>query len=203
MNKSLLAAGLAALVPALLTGCATSNARYIETGGRESVVNVDKINIQDYLQAAETMVNSLLASGALDKVPTPPAILAVSRVVNSTGEQIDTDMLTKKIRIAVSKGGKAVTDMTIGVGADGKPIAEDPVAQQGSAAANFRNDAKQKRLPDFSLSGKIIETRARAGNVRQSTFTFQMALTDVKGGLAVWEDEKEITKQGKRSTVGF
>ena len=39
--------------------------------------------------------------------------------------------------------------------------------------------------------------------VRQTTYTFQLSLTTVRDGLAVWEDETQITKQGQRSSVGW
>jgi hypothetical protein len=58
------------------------------------------------------------------------------------------------------------------------------------------------RPPDFSLSGKIIETYTRAGNYRQAAYTFQLSLTD-RRGLAVWENEKEVVKPGRRPSVGF
>jgi hypothetical protein len=200
MKKLLISGSLLALVPSLFTGCASSG-KYIETGGRDSIVNVGQVNIQDFGQAAETMINSLLASGALDKVSTPPALVAISLVQNETGTQFDTDLLSKKIRIALNKSGKAMTRMNFGVGADGKPLVEDPAGRGTADEQNFRNDVKQERLPDFTLSGKIIETRARAGNVRQSTFSFQLSLA--QGNNAVWEEEKEITKQGSRAAVGF
>ena len=72
--------------------------------------------------------------------------------------------------------------------------AEDPLAKELGAELPHR--------PDFTLSGKILETRASAGNVKQSTFSFQLSLTDNRG-LALWEGEEEITKQGSRATVGF
>jgi PBP1b-binding outer membrane lipoprotein LpoB len=56
---------------------------------------------------------------------------------------------------------------------------------------------------DYSLTFKILENKAKAGDVHQTTFTFQMSLVDVKTGLAVWEDEKQITKQGKHNSVGW
>lgn len=188
----------ASAAPLLITGCATANARYVETGGRETVVNVGQINVQDYNRAAEGAINKLLASGALDKVQNPPAIVAISRVVNNTGQHIDTDLLTKKIRVAMLQSGKALTTTTVGIGG----VAEDPLAKGIQQESEFLADKKVTRSPDFSLSGKIIETRARAGNVRQSTFTFQLALTDNRG-LALWEGEEEITKQGTRPAVGF
>ncbi|MEI9962934.1 MAG: hypothetical protein WDM76_18005 [Limisphaerales bacterium] len=136
----------------------------------------------------------MISSGALNRVANPPAVLAISRIVNNTGQQIDTDLLVKKIRVVVLQSGQAVTTTTVGLGGR----AEDPLAKGMQQENEFMNDQKITRLPDFTLSGKIIETRARAGNVRQSTYSFQLSLTDTKTGNAVWESEKEITKQGKR-----
>jgi len=196
--KSKIIFSLLAALPFVIGGCAT-NAHYVETGGRESVVSVNQINIQDYIQAANAAVNDLLASGALDRVPNPPAVLAISRIVNNTGQQIDTDLLVKKIRVAVLNSGKAQTTTTLGLGG----TAEDPMAKGLQQENEFMNDQKTTRKPDFTLSGKIIETTARAGSTRQSTYSFQLSLTDSKTGLAIWEGEKEITKQGTRPAVGF
>jgi hypothetical protein len=198
MKKTVLLSILAAAIPFVIGGCAT-NAHYVETGGRENVVNVGQINIQDYIQAANAATGDLLASGALDKVANPPAVLAISRIVNNTGQQIDTDLLTKKIRVTLLNSGKAQTTTTMGLGG----TAEDPMAKGLQQENEFMNDQKTTRKPDFTLSGKIIETTARAGNTRQSTYSFQLSLTDARTGLAVWEGEKEITKQGTRSSVGF
>jgi uncharacterized protein (TIGR02722 family) len=196
--KSKIIFSLLAALPFVIGGCAT-NAHYVETGGRESVVSVNQINIQDYIQAANAAVNDLLASGALDRVPNPPAVLAISRIVNNTGQQIDTDLLVKKIRVAVLNSGKAQTTTTLGLGG----TAEDPMAKGLQQENEFKSDQKATRTPDFTLSGKIIETTARAGSTRQSTYSFQLSLTDARTGLATWEGEKEITKQGTRSSVGF
>jgi uncharacterized protein (TIGR02722 family) len=196
--KSKIIFSLLAALPFVIGGCAT-NAHYVETGGRENVVSVNQINIQDYIQAANAAVNDLLASGALDRVPNPPAVLAISRIVNNTGQQIDTDLLVKKIRVAVLNSGKAQTTTTLGLGG----TAEDPMAKGLQQENEFKSDQKATRTPDFTLSGKIIETTARAGSTRQSTYSFQLSLTDSKTGLAVWEGEKEITKQGTRPSVGF
>jgi hypothetical protein len=178
---------IAAAGTAFITGCAT-NTRVIAPGGTESVRTVGQINIQDFINAAQAMSDDLLASGVLDKVPNPPAVLAISRIVPQVGGQIDTTLLTTRIRIALNKSGKAVTDVTSGLGGP-----EDPLADANKRTDVFRGNTTL-RPPDFTLSGKIIETTARDGRTRQSTYTFHLALTD-KQGLAVWEGEKEITKQ--------
>ena len=161
-------------------------------------MSISQINIQDYIQAASAMTGDLLASGALDRVKTPPAVLAISRIVNNTGQQIDTDLLVKKIRVALLQSGKAVTTTTFGLGGQ----AEDPLASGLQQKNDFVNDKNTTGRVDFSLSGKIIQLNARAGNTSQATYSFQLSLTDNQG-LAVWEGEKEITKQGTQSSVGF
>lgn len=192
MKKIILLPLLAVSVGLLGSGCG-ANSHYVATGGRENIVSTGEINIQDYLQAAEDSTKSLLASGALDRVANPPAVVGVGRIINNTSQQIDTDLLTKKIRVALLQSGKALTSTTYGLGGQG----EDPLAQQMQ-----QQDNHAPRIPDFSLSGKIIQTTARAGKTHQATYSFQLSLTD-RQGLAVWEGEKEITKQGTRSSVGF
>jgi penicillin-binding protein activator len=184
-----------------ITGCAT-DAHYIQTGGPESVVTVGQINIKDYNDAATDAVNDMLNSDelakALDKVTNSPAKLVISRIANSTGQQIDTDLLTKTIRVALSKSGKFQTTTTLGLGG----TAEDPLAKGIQQETDFMNDQQTTRLPDFSLSGKIIQIYVPSGNVRESTDVFQLSLTDNQG-QAVWEGQKQISKQSKRGAVSI
>ena len=185
----------------LLSGCATP-ATYVDPNGSHLVVNVGQINIQDYASAADTMVNSLIDNlinpGQLkSSVAGEPALMAISKIVNNTSKQIDTDMLVKKIRIALNRTGKIQTTTTMGLGA-----AEDPLAVDQQKAQEFFDDKKHARLPDYTLSGKIIEQRAKDGSLHQSAFVFQLSLTS-RSGVAVWEEEKTIVKQGSTSSVGF
>jgi len=188
--KAKLLLPLLAAVPAFFTGCAT-DAHYVQTGDKEQIVSLGQINIQDYATAANDAIKDLLQSGALDKVANPPALLELSRIVNNTSQQVDTDLLTKKISIALLQSGKAVTKTV------------DKKATGLQQENEFMNDQKTTRLPDFTLSGKIIETVDRAGSTRRTTYSFQLSLNDTRAGVQVWEGEKEIGKQGTRSSVGF
>lgn len=132
------------------------------------------IDTQDFAAKGAEMIDSLRVSGALDKAANKPAIMIVGRIINNTTEHFDTDLLAKKIRAALNKSGEAVTDIT------------------GGALSE----------PDFTLSGKIIESRARKGNIRQRGYTFQLSLSD-RRGLTVWEDEREVTKQAESATLGL
>lgn len=182
---------LLAAAPLFFAGCATTDdMHYVQTGDKEQIIS-GQINIQDYANAANAAVKELLDSGALDKVPNPPALLEISRIINNTSQQVDTDLLTKKISAALLLSGKAQTKSV------------DQKAVGYNQEHEFMNDQKTTRLPDFTLSGKIIETVDRAGSVRRTTYSFQLSLNDTKAGVQVWEGEKEIGKQGKRPSVGF
>ena len=190
MNTKVILPLIAAALPVLFTGCA-DNAHYVQTGDKEQIISLGQINIQDYANAANDAIKDMLQSGALDKVANPPALLELSRIINNTSQQVDTDLLTKKISIALLQSGKAITKTV------------DSKATGMQQENEFMNDQKSTRLPDFTLSGKIIETVDRAGSTRRTTYSFQLSLNDTKQGVQVWEGEKEIGKQGTRSSVGF
>jgi len=183
------------------TGCQSTKAKYVESGGTETIVSLNEINIQDWSKAADEMVDSLLTSGVLERAPRVPAVMAISRIINNTQQQVDTDYLTKKIRVELNKSGKVVTTTTVGAGGR----AEDQLAKDAAEYDAFMKDKQpaSSNMPDYSLSGKLLENRVRAGSTRQVTYTFQLSLTEVATGYAVWEDEKEITKQGKKASVGW
>ena len=198
----------AAALPALALGCAT--AKYIDHDGRDSIVNVGQINTQDWIRAANELTQSLLLSGAIISVAGKPKVMMIGRIKNNTNQHIDTDSLMKKIRVALNKGGRALT--TTAVGLDG------PEDESSKAVRELRADDEFNQAtipgkgnlisPDYSLSGKIIQNNALAKRgllptIKQSEFAFQLSMTDLKTGLAVWEEEKLIVKQGSRAAVSW
>ena len=179
-------ASLSALVALLLSGCATSR-HIIQTGGHESIVSADHLDVRDCKQLSEGMIQSLLASGVLDRVSSPPAIIAISRIENQTSRFIDPDLLLGEIRSTLILSGKAVF----------MKKSEYPVSKAIEVSANSYVEGKAVRPPDYVLCGKIMEQRAQTDNLRQVTFTFQLSLS--KADKVVWEDRKELTKQCKVS----
>ena len=192
-----------ALLPAMALGCAS--AKYIDEGGDDSIVNVGQINTQDWIHAADQLTQSLLLSGGIQSVAGKPKILMIGRIKNNTSTHIDTDSLMKKIRVALNKSGRALT--TTAVGLDGPEDASSKAVRELRSDDEFNQETIPDKgnlvSPDYSLSGKIIQNNARAGRIKQSEFAFQLSLTDLKTGLAIWEEEKLIVKQGARAAVGW
>ncbi len=187
------------LAALFLAGCtSTQETRTVDATGTEAV-NTSAINSQDWANAADQLINSLFSSGALDRAPRTPAILAIDRIINNTTLMVDTDLLIKKIRVAMLNSGKVQISNTLGLGE------RAVVASEAAELEEMQTGKKQKTLvPDFTLSAKLVQQTDRSNKVTQNTYSFQMSLIATKTGLTVWEEEKSIAKQTKRAgAVGW
>ena len=181
-------------VGAMLTfsGCETTqDIRTVDAKGPDAI-NTSAINSQDWANAADQLVQSLLSGGALNNAPRTPAILAVDRVVNNTQLMVDTDLLIKKIRVALTQTGKIAITNTLGLGE------RAVVASEAAELEEMQSGKKAKVLvPDYTLYAKLIQQTDKNGKTTQNTYAFQMSLVQVKTGLTVWEEEKLIAKQAR------
>lgn len=188
-------------VGAMLTfsGCETATeTRTVDAKGPQAI-NTAAINSQDWANAADQLINSLLSGGALNNAPRTPAILAVDRVINNTQMMVDTDLLIKKIRVALTNTGKIAITNTMGLGE------RAVVASEAAELDEMQSGKKAKVLvPDYTLYAKLIQQTDKNGKIAQNTYSFQMSLVAVKSGLTVWEEEKQIAKQTRGpGTVGW
>ncbi len=177
-----------------LTGCETpTETRTVDSKGPEAL-NTSEINSQDWANAADQLVGSLLTSSALENAPRTPAVLAIDRVINNTQLMVDTDLLIKKIRVALTQTGKIAITNTMGLGE------RAVVASEAAELEEMMSGKEQKILvPDYTLYAKLIQQRDRNKSVTQNTYFFQMSLVQTSTGLTVWEEEKSIAKQTKNA----
>lgn len=172
------------------------------TGG-ETTFGLD---YRDFEYSAKQAVDSFLSS-PLSKKPgsDAPWVMAISRIINDTTLNIDTDQLVKKIRIALLNSGRVVTTTAVAAGGpedamsaqvreleDSDLFNQDTVAQRGTMVA-----------PELSLSGKIIQRTNRVGGKQQVDYYFQLTATNIETGLAYWEFEEVIAKLGSDSNFSW
>ena len=185
----------------VLAGC--QKAQYVDPKGNELIVSVDRMNIQDWSMLADQTIQSMVSSGTLARLPNQPAGLLLNPVINTTTQQFDTDAIMKKIRIALLNTGRVEVIMADDLFGG----AEDRIAREAQRrkdrAAGVDTDASNKNVPDVTITAKLIEDRARAGNTRQVAYVLQMSLTNTATGRAVWEGEAQVVKQGERASIGF
>lgn len=188
----------------LLTACGSS-ARRIDATGNDGVISVNEIDFKDWQIAAEKGITSLLSSGVLSRSDGRKSILMISTIKNSTTQHINTRILTDKIRQAILRSGKALT--TTAIGGNGPDDMASKQVRDLDEDDMFNQSTVQKSgtaiAPDMSFSGEVVQQQASSGRVKESYFFFHMALTDLATGLAVWEDNVEIVKQGKKPLLGW
>jgi len=187
----------------VLAGCATPT-RYVDPAADNGPVAMT-MDYRDFEKAATEAVDDMLASGAVSNPNGGRYIMVVSRITNDTMQRIDTDQLTKKIRVALLRSGKVVT--TTAVGLNG---AEDEMTMRARELRNseeFDQSGVQKKgtlqAPDLSLSGKILQRNHKVGDEQQVEYYIQLSLTDLATGLAFWEGETPIIKRGSNSSVSW
>lgn len=192
------------LAMAAAFGCAQKTTivdPYADTGPQTM-----SLDYRDFDRAANDSIQDLLASGVLNRQDNRPYVMAISRITNDTMQRIDTAQLTKKIRVALLRSGKVVT--TTAVGASG---AEDPMSMQ-TRQLRENDEFNQATVagkgqmiaPELSLSGKILQRNVRLDDdSQQAEYYFMLSLTDIKTGLAYWENETPIIKRGDSSNVSW
>ena len=195
------------LVLALLVSCSerrpigrNADARYVEDSSEKGLVNLEKINSQDFTRAANKLLQDLFTTGALAKAPDQPAILHVGEVRNDTQTYFDTDLLLQAMKRDLLASNRVRISTTEGLG--GK--ASDKYAKEVRAKLEAGDPfAVIQPRPFFSLSGKIIEETSRVDKVTQKDFYFLMTLTEIDTGTGVWFGRELISKQGRRGSIGF
>ena len=211
-NRFVLLISLCALVAAGPIGCgggtkvvSLTDPAYSSrpaTGG-ETTFGLD---YRDFEYSAKQAVDSFLNS-PLSRKPgsNAPWVMAISRIINDTTLNIDTDQLVKKIRIALLNSGRVVTTTAVAAGGpedamsaqvreleDSDLFNQDTVAQRGTMVA-----------PELSLSGKIIQRTNRVGGKQQVDYYFQLTATNIETGLAYWEFEEVIAKLGSDNNFSW
>jgi len=188
-----------------LTGC-SSNVEYVNAGNADDAISLG-LDSQDFEQAAQEALNSLLASNALNKPGGGRYVVAIGKMINDTTVRIDTDMLVKKIRIGMLQSGKAVITTAI---ASNSNNVDDLVYDVRELRGNdeFKQDTIAGKgtlyAPDFSLTGKILQRISRTGKNKQLVeYYLQLTLTDIKSGLAYWENESVVRKLGSNKSTAW
>ncbi len=197
----------------IITGCATgganssSGAHYIneERSGTSTPTTLG-LDYKDFRKASMQAVQSMLKSSALNKPGGGRYVLAISDIINDTTQRIDIDQLIKSIRIALLQSGKVVVTTAVRAGGPEDKMSFSARQLRKSDEFNQKTVAKKGQMiaPDFSLSGKIIERITPLGNNQVKVdYYFQLALTDIKTGLAYWEGETVIQKAGSDKSVSW
>lgn len=192
---------------ALSAGCASRGVEMVDTRNDRGAAVVG-IDYRDFEKAASDAVQSLLASGAVSNPKGGRYVMMVSRITNDTMQRIDTDQLVKKIRIDLLNSGKVVVTTAVGAGGAEDQASFDVRGDGVRGNDEFDQSRVQRKgtlqAPDLSLSGKIIQRNIRMGGGKQQIeYYFQLTMTELASGLAVWENELPIIKRASNASAAW
>ncbi len=161
---------------------------------------------RDFDRAASKLVQSMIGTGAVTKPSGGRYVLTITRVTNDTMQRIDTDQLVKPIRVALLNSGKVVVTTALNYNGAEDPMAQKTRELRGSAEVSQANVAGRGQLvaPELSLIGKLMQHNTRLSDGSQRVdYQFDLALTDLKSGLALWEGTEPLSKNGSGETVSW
>lgn len=195
----------------LLSACASAPSYVVDEtkNGKNQPVSlgIDDIDLQN---AARDMINSMLASPVFaTSNPNERHVLVISRIINDTMQHFDTDILIKKIRIALLNSGKVYVTTAIGANGAEDKMSKDIRSLRDDDEFNQKTITKKGTLisANRSLSGKIIQRNTRIkgtfSDSQRVDYYFQLTVTNLDNGLAIWEDEIKINKLGSNRSVAW
>lgn len=163
---------------------------------------------RDFEEAARAMVRSMLDSGRLGSGPGgQPRVMALSRITNDTTLRINTNELTQLISVELNNSGRVVTSTAVGLDGPSDPLVARARGLNQSSMMNQASVASaagrgQVLAPDLSLSGNIIQRSNRVdGGAMRVDYVFQLNLTNIRTGIALWQGQEVITRVGSGRTV--
>lgn len=183
---------------AVLSGCATPMHTSVYASSEEEGIASRGVDLHDYQLVVEKMVTSMLKHGLETDAGKKP-VIALGPIYNHTRYKIEVRMIGEDIRTEVLKSGLAkfstATDFDHKGGESGQ-LYKQLEFQNESGHVNPAAAAKFGQIvgADYLLFGNIYSLERSSGRTTEANFKFNLTLTEVATGLAVWADTKPVRK---------
>jgi PBP1b-binding outer membrane lipoprotein LpoB len=209
MKNPTLSAALAALC-LCFASCGSAPTR-VSTSQLRSTMGFDPKEVSE---TSGEMAESLLSANILrNKGKDGRSVIAISTFRNNTAlYDFDPNVIFNRIRVTLNKSGVAYCYVTN----------DAYVSKNRASVASHNNvsDAKNELLasigrserasyqsagpaPQYTLTLELIETHGAVGRTTNKTYDIHMTLNEIRSGLAIWEEQKDISKDRTRASVGF
>jgi uncharacterized protein (TIGR02722 family) len=158
----------------------------------------DKWSESDMQRAVKELVASAVAHPSIASAKRPPVVM-VTRLQNKTSEHIDTQSITDMFTVELMNSGKvSFIDK-----AAREDIAEEYDYQDSGMVSKESQKTKGGQTgADFILNGRLDSIVQEAGKDKTVYYKMTMILTNLKTGVMVWTNHKQLRKQFKKKRVG-
>ena len=190
---------LMAVLASLLSACgpkAFTKGDYDDVS-KENLLN-DRWSETDMQKSVQDLVASMLASRTIRKATKPPLVM-VTNLQNKTSEHIDTQNIMDMARVEVQKSG----DVEF-VDKEARQDIKDEYEYQnsGMTAEETKKGPGGQTGADFILNGRLDSIVQEVGNDKTVYYKLTMNLTNLKTGVIVWSDYKQLRKAYEKKRIG-
>lgn len=188
----------------LLISC-SSGPKYIQDSKAYSSFEIDYHDIESVITKN---TKSFMKSNFMQKHnKNRKAIIAISNITNQTGEDIDVELLSRKLVRSLSNYEQIIlTNAVAGSGSSADKLIED--SRKLTQNENFNQYTTKEKgtllSPEYSLSGKIVKQIRNIGKKQRVDYQFLFTLNDLDSGVEVWSNDVIIMKAiNKEQTTNY
>lgn len=159
----------------------------------------DKWSETDMQNAVHDLVASAVSHHAIANAKRPPLVM-VTRLQNKTSEHIDTQSIMDMIRVELMRGGRVSF-----VDKEARDDIKDEYEYQKSGMVSretMKTEGGQVGA-DYVINGRLDSIVQQAGKDKTVYYKLTLNLTNLKSGVIVWSDYKQIRKLYKKQNVGL
>ena len=169
-----------------------------EDPSRQNLLN-DKWSETDMQVVVKNMVDSLVAHKSIN-TPKEQPIVMVTNLQNKTDEHIDTQSIMDMVRVELTNSGKVAF-----VDKDARQDISNEYDYQNSGMVSnqTKKGAGGQVGADFIINGRLDQIVQEVGKEKTVYYKVTLNLTNLKTGLIVWTNNKQLRKTFKKKTIGF
>jgi len=159
----------------------------------------DQWSETDMQNVVKDLVGSLTSHPAIKDAKTPPVVL-ITQLQNKTSEHIDTQSVMDMVRVDLMKTGR--------VG-----FIDKEARQEIADEYNYQNSgmvAKESQKgpggqigADFIINGRLDSIVQEVGKDKTVYYKVTLNMTNLKTGMIIWSDNKQLRKAYKKKTIGL
>ncbi len=202
MKRTIICLFAAGCMAVLGTGC-VSTGRSVYVPSEEEGIASAGLDEMDYTKAAEGICGRMFRSRQdvfqTSEGKKPVIAMGEVRLEEDCPYDFNWRKLASAVRREVMRSGKAqfstATDPARR-GGEGGHLYKQLEFQNESGFVKKETAKKvgQFHGADFILHGEVFYLERRQGGLREVTYEFEMTLTDISSGLAVWSDAVKVRK---------
>jgi hypothetical protein len=198
--KTIATLTLAALSTLALSSCGP---KAFVKGDYEDPEKANLMNDQwsetDMQTVVRDLVGSLTIHPTIKDAKNPPVVM-VTQLQNKTSEHIDTQSVMDMVRVDLMKTGK--------VGFIDKEARQDIADEynyqnSGMVAKETKKGPGGQTGADFIINGRLDSIVQEVGKDKTIYYKVTLNMTNLKTGMIVWSDNKQLRKAYKKKTIGL